>query len=112
MATVHECRAALEELVERMAGADENVRKHAGLDRSLSCRVPDLDVTFSGRLRDGHVHDITTDPAPRAQIRLTIGSDDLVSLVKGDLNFASAWTKGRVKLEASMMDLIRLRSLL
>jgi putative sterol carrier protein len=112
MASVEECRTAIEELAERMAGADEEVRSHATLNRSLSCRITDLDVTFSGQLRDGHIHDITTEPAQRAQIRLTVSSDDLIALVDGHLHFASAWAKGRIKVEASIMDLLRLRSLL
>jgi hypothetical protein len=112
MASVEECRAALAELADRMAGADEDVRKHTAFNRSLSCRIPDLDVTFSGQLRDGHIHDITTEPAQRAQIRLTVSSDDLVALVDGQLHFASAWAKGRIKVEASIMDLLRLRSLI
>ena len=112
MATVEECRAALEELAGNMSSADEGVRKHTTLNRSLSCRVPDLDVTFTGQLRDGQIQDITTEPAERAQIRLTVGSDDLISLVNGQLSFGSAWAKGRVKVDASMMDLLRLRSLL
>ena len=112
MATLEECRVALETLADKMASAEEDVRRHTTLDRSLSCHVPDLDVTFSGQLRDGHIHDITTDPAPRAQIRLTVNSDDLLELVAGNLNFASAWAKGRVKIEASMRDLLKLRSLL
>ena len=112
MATVDECRTALETLAENMATADEKLRRHATLNRSLSCRVPDLDVTFTGQLHDGHIDQITTEPAPKAQIRLTVGSDDLVDLVAGKLSFPSAWAKGRVKIEASMLDLLKLRSLL
>jgi putative sterol carrier protein len=112
MATLEECRAALEDLANRMAHGESDVRRHTTLDRSLSCQVTDLDVTFSGQLRDGHIHDITTDPAERAQIRMTVRSDDLIALVKGDLPFASAWARGRVRIEASMVDLLRLRSLI
>lgn len=38
--------------------------------------------------------------------------DDLVALVAGELNFARAWGSGRVKLEAGLRDLLRLRKLL
>jgi hypothetical protein len=41
-----------------------------------------------------------------------MAGDDLVSLVGGELNFATAWGKGRVRLEASLLDLFRLRKLL
>jgi hypothetical protein len=32
--------------------------------------------------------------------------------VGGELNFAAAWASGRVRLEAGLMDLFRLRKLL
>ena len=112
MATIGECRTALEDLASRLRGVDENDRKRHAFDRSLSCHVPDLKVTFSGNLSDGHIVDITTDPAPKAQIRLTASSDDLVALTQGDLNFGQAWLSGRVKVEAGVRDLMRLRSML
>src|SRR5688572_13790744 len=87
MASIAQCRTALEELASRLRSVDEDERKRHAFDRSLSCYVPDLDVTFSGQLSDGHITDITTDPAPKAQIRLTSSSDDLVALTEGDLNF-------------------------
>jgi hypothetical protein len=49
---------------------------------------------------------------PRADIRLTMTSDDLVALTDGRLSFGSAWQDGRVKLEAGLRDLLRLRKLL
>ena len=113
MATVDECRAALEQLATRMADVDdEGTRRHSSLNRTLSCHLTDLGATFSGALRDGHIQDITLAEAPRAQIRLTLSSDDLLALVAGELHFAGAWAKGRLKVEASMRDLLKLRSLL
>jgi alkyl sulfatase BDS1-like metallo-beta-lactamase superfamily hydrolase len=113
MATVEECRTALAELSAKMGRANGDTRKATQLDRSLSCRLSDLDVTFTGRLRDGALHDITTDPQPdKAQIRLTMASDDLPALVAGTLDFASSWARGRIKLEASFKDLLVLRKLL
>lgn len=109
MATLEQCRVALDDLAGRLAGSDG---RHTDFDRSLSCTVPDLGVTFSGQLAGGHLRDITTEPAPRAQIRLTASSDDLVALATGTLAFAPAWLAGRVKLEAGVRDLLRLRSML
>lgn len=112
MATTAECRQALESLAARLRDVDEHDRKKHAFDRTLSCHVPDLDVTFSGRLHDGHIVGITTDPAERAQIRLTASSDDLVALTDGELNFAQAWLSGRIKVEAGVRDLLKLRSML
>jgi hypothetical protein len=115
MATIEECRSALDRLSENMAGAEGDVRAAAALDRSLSCRVTDLDITFVGRLANGRIEVQDTlrgSPPEKAQIRLTMSGDDLVSLVNGELNFAKAWGSGRVKLEAGLRDLFRLRTLL
>ncbi|GAT84095.1 sterol-binding protein [Streptomyces sp. F-3] len=115
MATIEECRRALEKLSDNLAGAEGNVRAAAALDRSVSCRLKDLDVTFVGRLVDGRieVQDTVQGPPPqKAQIRLVMTGDDLVALVGGELSFARAWGSGRVRLEASLPDLFRLRKLL
>ncbi|KND43697.1 MULTISPECIES: SCP2 sterol-binding domain-containing protein [Streptomyces] len=115
MATIEECRAALEKLSDTMAGAQGHVGEATALDRSVSCHVRDLDVTFVGRMRDGRieVHDtLQGPPAEKAQIRLAMTGDDLVALVGGELNFAKAWGSGRVKLEAGFRDLLQLRKLL
>jgi predicted lipid carrier protein YhbT len=112
MASLEECHAALERLAERLSTVDDDERQRHAFDRSLSCHVPDLDVTFAGALSDGHITDITTEPAPKAQIRLTATSDDLVALTDGDLDFGKAWLSGRVKVEAGVRDLLKLRSML
>ncbi|MBA2949930.1 SCP2 sterol-binding domain-containing protein [Streptomyces himalayensis] len=115
MATKEECLSALEKLSDNMAGADGAVRKAAELDRSLSCHITDLDITFTGRLKGGRIEVLDTlqgPPPEKAQIRLAMTGDDLVALVNGELNFAKAWGSGRVKLEAGLFDLFRLRSLL
>ncbi|MFF3410140.1 SCP2 sterol-binding domain-containing protein [Streptomyces sp. NPDC002742] len=115
MATIEECRTALDRLSDNMASAEGDVRTAAALDRSLSCRITDLDITFVGRLKGGRIEVLDTlqgPPPERAQIRLTMNGDDLVSMVNGELNFAKAWGSGRVKLEAGLRDLFRLRTLL
>jgi putative sterol carrier protein len=62
---------------------------------------------------DGHVSQPSeTPPNGRADITLRVGSDDLVDLVEGRISFLSALTSGRVRVDASIVDLLRLRSLL
>ncbi|MEY7976371.1 sterol-binding protein [Streptomyces pilosus] len=115
MATIEECRAALDKLSDSMRGAEGDVRAAAAMDRSVSCHITDLDVTFAGRLENGriHVHDTFAGaPRERAQIRLAMTGDDLVALVDGELHFARAWGAGRVRLEAGLRDLFHLRKLL
>ncbi|MFG2982675.1 SCP2 sterol-binding domain-containing protein [Streptomyces sp. NPDC048258] len=115
MATIEECREALDQLSGNLARAEGGVRGAAALDRSLSCHITDLDRTFTGRLTDGLIRVDALTPGPpteKAEIRLAMAGDDLIALVAGNLKFAKAWASGRVKLEAGLRDLLRLKSLL
>ena len=116
MASLQECEAALLELSQRFASLDDDVRRRHAADRSVSCRVRDLDVVFFVRVVDGRVVELERRPeqdaAAPAQVRLTATSDDLVALVAGDLTPPAAWATGRLTVEASVLDLLRLRTLL
>ncbi|WP_344613832.1 SCP2 sterol-binding domain-containing protein [Dactylosporangium salmoneum] len=112
MATVEDCRAALLKLAERLAAKAAEAREKLDFDRSLACRVTDLGIAFHGQLKDGQLSGLTDGDDPRAKIKLTSSSDDLVELVNGQLNVMSAWTSGRIKIEAGMLDLLKLRKLL
>ena len=111
MATVEQCRHALAEVAARMA-ADPEAAARVDLDRSLTCEIRDLGVTFKGRLRDGGIFDLTEGEDPRAHIRLSLNGDDLLAMVAGSLHFASAWATGRLSVKASFGDLLKLRKLL
>jgi predicted lipid carrier protein YhbT len=112
MATVEECRAALRGLAARLQADAAETKSKLDFDRTLACRVTDLNVAFHGRLSNGEIVDLADGDDPRAKLRLTASSDDLVALVNGKLNVASAWASGRVKIDASFLDLIKLRKLL
>ena len=49
---------------------------------------------------------------PPADIRLTGNSDDVIALSATPANIARMWLSGRVKVQASMRDLLALRKLL
>ncbi|GAA2498936.1 SCP2 sterol-binding domain-containing protein [Streptomyces sp. NPDC059506] len=115
MATIEECRAALERLADSLAEAGGEAAAAAALHRSLSCRITDLPVVFTGHLADGRLRNVTASSerlTEKAQIHLALAGDDLLALVDGELHFAKAWASGRVKVEAGFRDLLRLRSLL
>lgn len=82
-------------------------------DRTLSLHIMDHDVMFEGCLHNGELRDVeVVDPGgPPADIRLSMTSDDLLALTAGELHFAHAWATGRIRLDASLRDLLRLRSL-
>lgn len=110
MATVEECEAAMHKLAERLRSPDADAARGKMIDRSISCHVRDLDVTFAGQLRNGEITGIRQTAAPDGQIKLATTSDDLLALVNGELNFAKAWAAGRLKVDASVFDLLKLRS--
>lgn len=113
MATVDQCRAALHGLASRLAGVEHEVRAKHTADRTLSLKIWDLGVVFSGRLHDGELVDVEQDgEQPKAQLRLSCTSDDLLALTAGELSPAGAWASGKLRIEASPLDLLRLRTLL
>lgn len=114
MATADECRMALESLTGRISEMDEQVRQAKLIDRTLSCRVSDLGVTYMTRLGPHGADPVkeANDHFPTAQIRFTAKSDDVISIARDPGSFARAWLSGRLKVEGSFLDLLHLRRLL
>lgn len=112
MATVDECRAALDQLAARLDANATEVADKIDLDRPLACTIRDLNVSFHGRLVGGRLLNLADGDNPSAKIRLIAASDDLVALVDGRLDFAKAWASGRLVIRANPFDLLKLRKLL
>ena len=113
MKSAEECREALQKLATRMSELSPADRDAYFGNQTISVTIPDLGVTFGTRLgsADEPVREIGPGDPP-ADIRLTADSDEVVSLAESPMNIARAWVAGRVKIEASMRDLLRLRRLL
>jgi predicted lipid carrier protein YhbT len=115
VATVQACAAALQELADRLAEVDPDVRSRYVVTRTLACRVPDLDVVFLATLTDDGIEELRCldgSDADGAQVRLATDSDDLIALAEGQLSPPVAWATGRLKVQASPLDLLKLRALL
>ncbi|MUL43871.1 SCP2 sterol-binding domain-containing protein [Streptomonospora sp. PA3] len=116
MATVEECRAAIGKVSERIMEVDPADRRKHIVERTVSLAVTDLDTVFDMRLTEDGLQDVVErdagGSARRAQVGITVSSDDLVALSEDRLDFAKAMLGGRVKLDASFGDLMRLRKLL
>jgi hypothetical protein len=113
MYSAEECREALQKLVGRLAELSPSERETYFGNRSISLTVPDLGVTYVTRLGEGDDQVLQAQPGgPPADIRLTAASDEVISLADSPMNIARAWIAGRVKIEASMKDMFRLRKLL
>jgi hypothetical protein len=114
MASAEECREALQTLTGRLAEMNPQDRASYFGNRSMSCQVTDLGVTFITRFTDHGAEPVTEAKPddPPADIRLTAVSDDVISLSATPANIARMWIAGRVKVQASMRDLLLLRKLL
>lgn len=114
MATAEECRKALEGLTARISEMDPAQRAANLEDRTLSCEIPDLGVTFVTRLGpDGAdpVREAGEGDKP-AQVRFIANSDVVVSISDDPGSFARAWVTGRLKVQGNVFDLLRLRKLM
>jgi predicted lipid carrier protein YhbT len=113
MATAQEARSALERIAARLTEVDADELARHVVERTISCRVPDLGLIFLTRIHEGGLDDFQiVDDADSAQVRLTVNSNDLVALADDELHVAKAWATGRLKIEASLGDLLRLRKIL
>jgi hypothetical protein len=113
-ATANECRQALEKLTGRLSDMDAKTRQAKLADRTLSCRVTDLGVTYLTRLGPHGADPISEahDGSPAAQIRFTAKSDDVLAIADDPGSFAKAWLSGRLKVEGNFFDLLNLRKML
>jgi len=114
MASAEECREALQALSGRLTEMSPADRSSYFGDRSMSCHVTDLAITFVTRFTDQGATPVTEAKPddPPADIRITASSDDVISLSATPANIARMWLSGRVKVQASMRDLLALRKLL
>src|ERR1700730_3546965 len=114
MATAEECREALQTLTGRLGEMDEKNRSSFFSNRSFSCHVTDLGVTFVTTITDQGAEPVkeAAPDEPPADIRLTANSDDVIARAATPANIARMWMAGRVKVHASIKDLLALRRLL
>jgi len=114
MATAEECRTALESLTGRIANMDAKDREAHLLDRTLSCRVPDLNLTFVTRLgpQGAEPVRVADNGSPQAQVRFTADSDTVLTIAGDPGSFMRAWLSGKLKVQGSLLDLLQLRRLM
>ncbi|HZD67449.1 MAG TPA: SCP2 sterol-binding domain-containing protein [Actinomycetes bacterium] len=114
MATKEEVSGAIERLMARLDGNEENVRSAIPGRKVMGCQVTDIGASWYSVIEDGHVSPPAEEPPPgeRVAVLLKLRSDDLVDLVEERVSFLSAFLSGKVRVDASLSDLLRLRTLL
>lgn len=113
MTSAEECRTALQKLAGRLGELSPGERDEFFGNRTISVAIPDLGITYVSVLGAGDdpVREVTSGEPP-ADIRLTADSGEVIALCEQPMNIARAWMSRRVKIEASVKDLFRLRRLL
>lgn len=113
MATPEEVEATISMLVERLHGLDSSSRSGLPTKRTIETICPDLDERWHAEWSGGKVSPVERGSPPgRADIRVKVDSDDLLALAHGSMTFRQAWQAGRVKIDASVTDMLRLRAAL
>ena len=113
MATKDEVTRALERLMARLDGNDGAVRSAIPGRKVFRCHVPDLDASWFSVIEDGHVSPPVESPVlDNVDVSLEVDSDDLIELVEERASFISSFLSGKVRVQASITDLLRLRTLL
>lgn len=112
MATADEVEATLQRLMKRFERLDDRYRSMLPSRRVVEAVFHDIDRIYHASWRHGELSDLRHGPADDADIRVSLSSDDLLEMAEGKLRFRKAYASNRVRIEATMTDLLRLRSAL
>jgi hypothetical protein len=115
VATKQQVERKLRELIRRLDKAGGDV--HGSLAEALPERrilyviVPDLDASWWTEMAGGKMKGLHRGVPDRTDIKVRVDSDQLVDLMDGRRSLFSSYLAGKVKIEASLSDLLRLRKL-
>jgi hypothetical protein len=115
MASRDDVQQRLEKLITRLAASDRGARSLADTlpePRVLTVHVTDLQADFWTVLEAGKMGPLREGEPDDADIRIRAPSGTLLDLIDGKGSLFSAYLAGRVRIDASMSDLLRLRKLL
>ncbi len=114
MATKRQVETKLRELIARLGQTEDGIAALSDAlpePRIIEVYVPDLDQTYWTELAGGRMTGLHRGSPDRTDIRLAADSDDLVDVLDGRRSMFSSYVAGRMKVEASFADIMRLRRL-
>lgn len=113
MATIDQVEGTFADLIGRLAVLDTRQRAMLPSRRTIQATCTDLGTSWHATWRNGSFSEVVDGPVEgRPDIRIRLESDDLVELAAGRLDFGRALADGKVRVDASMTDLLRLRAAL
>lgn len=81
--------------------------------RRLEARCPDMDLAWHATWDGRRLGELQEGPSPRRpDVRIEVGGADLLALHRGELTVGRAWSEQRVRVRASVTDMLRLRAAL
>jgi hypothetical protein len=114
VATKRQVETKLRELIGRLDQTEEGVRALARAlpePRIIQVDVSDLSESYWTELDAGRMGRLRKGVPEAPDIRVRADSDELVQMVDGRRSLFSSYLGGRIKIEASFADLVRLRKL-
>ena len=112
MATTQDVEVTLVALMRRVGALDSATVTLLPPRRTIEARFADIDAIYHAVWAQGELGELRRGAATKADIRITCSSDDLLAMANGTLTPSRAYATGRVRIDASMTDLLRLRSVL
>lgn len=113
MASVEEVEETILDLLRRLEVVDPTYRAMLPGKRTIEAVCTDLGLAYHADWRQGELSELQPgESIRRPDIRISVESKDLLAMARGDLDFATAYARNRVKVDASMADLLRLRAVL
>lgn len=115
MSSIDACLDGIARANERILAQPLDRRREHIRERTVRVVVPDLETAFDMRLTVDGLTDVTPGPleaSSGAQVRVTVTSDDLVALAEDRLDPAVALITRRLKVDATLGDMLRLRRVL
>jgi predicted lipid carrier protein YhbT len=115
LTTKKQIETKLRQMVGRLDEADAsmqaNLAKALPNPRTIQIEVTDLGVSYWTELQEGRMGKLHQGEAEDVDIRLRASSDDLVAMIDGELGLVKSYFSGRVRIDASISDLLALRKL-
>ena len=113
MATPQEVDRTLRELLGKLDDAELEDAKLPPDTRSILCVVTDLDVIYRAEYAKGRIRKLRKVKADDdgADVRITVVSDELISLAEGRSSLPMALLFGRIRVDANARDILLLRQL-
>ncbi|MFX1537597.1 MAG: SCP2 sterol-binding domain-containing protein [Promethearchaeota archaeon] len=110
MATKKEVIEALEQAREKVLD-EKNAKLFKNWTRTILYFFPDTNEYFSIKVVDGKPEELIEGEIEDFDIRFEMATDTLVGIMNGTIHGLKAFSTGKVKLKASMRDIMKLQKL-